>query len=283
MSTPPFLALPDGVHQRTVQTARGDFAALDNAAALTESPRGAALLIPGFTGSKEDYIAVLEPLAAHRIRALAYDQRGQYETVGPQDPAEYSLGSFAADALEISHQLPQPCALAGHSFGGLVVREAALTAPNAVAGIALIGSGPSAIPDEQQPLLRHFVQIMNDHGLEAVWEGKRALEAEAGVAIPAPDIDEFLRKRFLANTPASLEAMIGLLCSEPDRVAELAPRCPRGVVIVGGRDDVWSPQQQREMAKILVVEVVEIPDAGHSPAVDAPEATVEALLRLYDD
>ena len=40
------------------------------------------LLVPGYTGSKEDFIAVLAPLAAAGHEVLAIDQRGQYESPG---------------------------------------------------------------------------------------------------------------------------------------------------------------------------------------------------------
>ena len=74
MSTPVSLTLPDCVTARTISTPRGGFAALD---ALPPSRRGGqdgatALLVPGFTGSKEDFLAVLEPLASDGFRRAYY-------------------------------------------------------------------------------------------------------------------------------------------------------------------------------------------------------------------
>ena len=73
MSTPTSLELPDGVRRTTIRTARGAFAALEAAPASGVCERDAALLVPGYTGSKEDFLAILDLLAdgSRRYRQLA--------------------------------------------------------------------------------------------------------------------------------------------------------------------------------------------------------------------
>lgn len=130
MSTPPFLTLPRCARALRLSTSRGGFAALR---AEPDGPvRGSALLVPGFTGSKEDFIALLEPLAAAGYRVTAVDQRGQYETGGPDDPAAYAVEALGADVRALTEAVAAdggPPHLLGHSFGGQVVREAVLAAP----------------------------------------------------------------------------------------------------------------------------------------------------------
>src|SRR5690606_17974139 len=125
MSTPPFLDLPPSARALRMATARGEFAVHE---AVPDGPvRGAALLVPGFTGSKEDFIALLDPLAKAGFRTVAVDQRGQYETKGPADPAAYRLTELALDVLALTSELGReghPVHVLGHSFGGLVVRTA---------------------------------------------------------------------------------------------------------------------------------------------------------------
>ena len=283
VSIPPFIEPPSGVSATPLATRRSTFAALDNAEALADSAIGSAVLVPGFTGSKEDFIATLAPLAARRIRAVSFDLTGQYETPGPADVDQYSLAGFAADVWAVASLLPRPIVLVGHSFGGLVVREAILADPLAADGLALIASGPGAIPSEQQEVLRRFVDVMATYGLEAVWHGKRALDAAAGAIMPAAEIDEFLTKRFLSNAPASLQAMIELLCGAADQVDALATVAPRTAVVVGVDDDAWPPSDQRHMAKRLGATLLELPGVGHSPAVDAPDAVADAVAALIVD
>ncbi|TGB13279.1 alpha/beta hydrolase, partial [Streptomyces palmae] len=79
MSTPPTLTLPSCATASRLVTARGEFA-MHDARPAAGPVRGTALLVPGFTGSKEDFIALLEPLATAGFRVVAVDGRGQYET-----------------------------------------------------------------------------------------------------------------------------------------------------------------------------------------------------------
>jgi pimeloyl-ACP methyl ester carboxylesterase len=266
------------VTPHAVTTDRGTFAVLDNRSAVDE-PRGSAVLVPGFTGSKEDFIALLAPLAARGVHALALDLAGQYETTRPDDTV-YSLGGFAADVWSVTHQLAGPRVLVGHSFGGLVVREAVLSDPLSAQGLVIVASGPAALPDDQQRVLRMFAQVLQAQGPAAVWQAKQALEEAAGTT-PAPaEIDAFLTARFLAHAPASLLAMIEVLTDGEDQVDALASVAPPSVVVVGGKDDAWPVPEQRAMAQRLGARLVELPEARHSPAVDDPEATADAIASL---
>src|SRR5690606_20183834 len=80
MSVPKTLVLPAGVTSTVVDTSRGPFAAL--VASAGGDRHGHVLLVPGWTGSKEDFAALLPLLADAGFDVTAYDQRGQYETPG---------------------------------------------------------------------------------------------------------------------------------------------------------------------------------------------------------
>lgn len=285
VSIPPFLDLPKGVTTRKITTARGAFASLDNEAAVQTGQSGhdgTALFIPGFTGSKEDFIAVLGPLARRGRRAVALDLQGQYESAGPTEQDAYSIGGFAADVLTLARELPRPLHLVGHSLGGLVAREVVLADPLLVETLTLLSSGPAAIPSAHQPRMQLFAQVLAQHGLEVVWAAKQALEEEEGTTRPTdPAIAQFVSERFLASSAGSLLAMVDILCSEPDRLDELSAVAPRTLVMFGQADDVWSPEEQRQMAKTLACELKELPGIGHSPAAEAPEETAAALEAFW--
>ncbi len=286
MSIPPFLHLPNGVLARTIRTGRGEFAALDNKAAIAsgngQDPAGYALLIPGFTGSKEDFIAVLAPLAAAGRHAIAIDLMGQYQSQGPPDASDYSLGGFAADVLAIIAEMHWPADLVAHSLGGLVAREAVLADPLAASSLVLMDSGPGALPPAHHQRMHLFAQVLAMQGLETVWSAKQALEEQEGINPPTdPEIAQFLTDRFLANSPGSLLSMVDLLCTAADRIDELAAVTPRTLVCFGDHDDVWSPAEQRAMGEALGSSIVEFPDTGHSPAGERPAETVDALLNFW--
>lgn len=278
VSIPPFLIPPPGVSCEQQVNSRGTYATLDNRT-LVRQPRGAALLVPGFTGSKEDFIALLQPLATRGLRGVALDLSGQFETPLTDD-GRCSLGGFALDVGAVAATLPRPLALVGHSFGGLVVRETILSNPNAADGLAFIATGPGPIPLVQQQVLQRFRQVLDEHGLEAVWQGKQALDAATGAPVPSPEIESFLAKRFVGNASASLVAMINALCTVEDRTDELSTVAPATMVVIGERDDVWPIEEQRDLAGRLSAQVVSLPGAGHSPAVDDPDAVADAIASL---
>ena len=278
VSIPPFLTPPPGVTSQQQVNSRGTYATLDNVQ-LAQDASGAALLVPGFTGSKEDFIALLAPLASKKIRAVAVDLSGQFETPVSGD-GTCSLAGFASDVWAVAAALPRPLALVGHSFGGLVVREAILSNPLAADGLVLIASGPAAVPTSQQEVLDRFAHVMDTHGLDAVWQGMQAMNAAAEQPSPPAEIQEFLARRFAANAPVSLQAMIQELHNTSDLSEALATVVPPTTVVIGGRDDVWPVDEQRAMAGRLRATVVELPTAGHSPAVDDPEAVADAIASL---
>ncbi len=147
MSTPTSLDLPDGVRRTTIHTARGAFAALEAVPASGVCEREAALLVPGYTGSKEDFLAILDLLANASRHVVAVDMRGQFETPGADDPGGYSAAALGADIAAIMHATGARH-LVGHSYGGLIGREAVLAGTGSGAEIAsstLMSSGPAAL------------------------------------------------------------------------------------------------------------------------------------------
>lgn len=287
MSTPPFLTLPGCTRAVQLATGRGDFAALE--ATPSGPTRGTALLVPGFTGSKEDFIALLEPLAEAGYRTVAVDQRGQYQTGGPADPTVYGIEELARDVLALSAELDGdgPLHLLGHSFGGQVVRQAVLAAPPAGElpwrSLTLLSSGPGPIDPVEGARTKLLLDALGTMDLESIWQVMRQMDKAAGApAGPVePEIGEFLHRRWLANVPQAVHAMGRHLVSAPDRVAELAAVPLPVQVISGVRDYAWPIPEQAAMAGRLRARHVMVDDAGHSPNAEQPTATAAALAGFW--
>ena len=281
VSIPPFLGLPRGVSHSRVRAREVELATLSTD---TETARQRALFVPGFTGSKEDFIALLPLLHQAGVHAVAYDQLGQFESTTDADEQRFMLEELAADAVALSESIwptgPRPH-LVGHSLGGLVARAAALQSPGAFRSITLLASGPAAVPEHQQAPLRGLRAALPQLDLVQVWDVKQAMDAQAGIEPPAPDVQEFLRRRWISSSPAGFRAKAEILLAEVDRVAQLRATGLPVCVTTGTADDVWSPAQQAEMAQRLAGYHVRIQDAGHSPAADAPAATAAALLGFW--
>lgn len=250
-------------------------------AVLTAGDGPPVLFVPGYTGTKEDFLPLLPVLAAAGIRAVAMDLPGQYETPGPDDPAAYTPDALAPSVLAVAASLGRPH-LVGHSFGGLVARAAAIAAPDAVRSLVLLDSGPAAIGGDRRERMAALEPVLAAGGLPAVYEALRTVAAAdpAWVALPAAH-KAFLRERFLAGSAAGLRGMGDALRAEPDRTDELKATGIPLLVAYGEHDDAWSPAVQAQMAARLGAETVVIRDAIHSPAVQQPAATARGLLAFW--
>ena len=299
MSTPRTLRLPEEVRRVTVETARGSFAALEALPATGVAERQPALLIPGYTGSKEDFLPVLGPLARAGRRVIAIDMRGQYESPAAADAGGYSLPALAADVALIADALgalrsdgaERPGArhihLLGHSFGGLVARELLLAQAARVGSLTMMSSGPGALTGPRAAVLRAVLSQLEPGppgGLAAevrrIWDTQ--LEPAAIADGTPADVIDFLRTRMLRSCPTGLWSMGHGLLGCPDRTSALATMGAPLLVIYGENDDAWEPSVQDQMAHRLGAERVCIPGAAHSPAVEAPETVASALTMFWN-
>jgi pimeloyl-ACP methyl ester carboxylesterase len=284
VSTPPYLDLPTRVRRVSIATSTSTLAALR--ADPDGPPVGAIVLVPGWTGSKEDFIAVLAPLAERGWTVLAYDHRGQYESAGPDDEGAYTLAALAHDLLDVVASLgPEPVHVVGHSFGGLVAREAALASGGeGLASLTLLCSGPGTLPQRHHDGLGALHAALPHVPLEVVYDVKEAADLEGGWTPPTPEIAAFMRARFVSNNPFGLRAMTGILLDTPDRTDELVALARDGfpvTVAYGPDDDAWTLAEQDRVAAQLGGAALVVPECGHSPAAENPEPTADLLDQLF--
>ena len=293
MSTPRSLRIPADVSPRIIETPRGLFAALSALPASGSSEHQPALLVPGYTGSKEDFLAILESLARAGRPVTAIDMRGQYQSHPADSKAGYELEELAADLVSLATAIAGDAGrvhLLGHSFGGLIARQAALATPGAFLSLTLLGSGPGTIGGLRAQALRDLLEYLEPAGIDIellgamvkqVWYDQMKPQAEAEGT--APDIIDFLASRTLLSCPLGLAEMARHLLDCPDRTAELAEieHLPK-LVSYGENDDAWPPHVQDAMAARLGAQRIRIPGAAHSPAVEAPETTAAMLTAFWN-
>ncbi|MFJ8084082.1 alpha/beta fold hydrolase [Streptomyces sp. NPDC096205] len=284
MSKPPTLDPPVGARAYRLHTARGDFAVVDHDAEPGRPRKGVALLLPGFTGSKEDFHLLHQPLAARGYRTVAVDGRGQFESEGPRDDeSAYAQQELARDVLAQAAALRDagPLHLLGHSLGGQIARAAVLLDHSPFASLTLVASGPARISASQQARVKLLHDALAVMTMEEVWEAIRATDPPEDVDGPSAGQDH-LRRRWLRHQPAQLLATGRQLCSEPDRVAELAALPLPFHVLSGSFDDTWPVPLLDEMAVRLHAHRTVVEGAEHSPNVDQPLRTAEALAGFWD-
>ncbi|MFD7505519.1 alpha/beta fold hydrolase [Streptomyces sp. NPDC059850] len=286
MSRPPFLTLPPGARAYRLSTARGAFAVHD--ARPDRAARGTVVLVPGFTGSKEDFIALLEPLATAGFRAVAVDGRGQYESPGPRDETAYAQDELARDLLAqataVADEAAGPVHVLGHSLGGLIARAAVLLDPAAFASFTIMSSGPAAIAPPQQERTKLLIDALSVMDMESVWQAMRDLDPpEAADEVTPPGVRDFLHARWMGTVPEQLMATGRQLNAEPDRVGELAATALPKHVLSGEVDYAWPVSLMDAMAERLSARRTVIEGAEHSPNADRPHPTADALIGFWND
>jgi pimeloyl-ACP methyl ester carboxylesterase len=283
LSTPPSLALPPGTRRVELALSTGPLAALETVPDPAADAHAELVCVPGFTGSKEDFLPMLAPLAAAGVRVLAVDQRGQCDSPGLPAPAPYTLRGYGEELRELIAQRARPGVavhLLAHSFGGYVARQALIHGPALpLASVTLLGTGPGAVPRPAADRVRLFLAI--SRMIDPV-AGNRLLLLDRH---PDPAVQVFIRHRIRGNDTRALRAMARWLLDEPDRVDALAAALRRDAlpcfVVCGADERTWRVPEQRGMAARLGAPFTAIPGGGHSVNVEQPRRLAEALLGFW--
>ena len=187
--------------------------------------------------------------------------------------------SMAAIATRILAEAPPRFALAGHSMGGYIAFEIMRQAPERVERLALINT--QARPDMPEGTANRRLQMAAaDSGNYA-----KAMDAFYAMLVhPIRRDDDALkaemRAMFADVAPAEFirqqTAIIGRVDSRPT-LATI--RCPT-LVLTGDQDLLLPHHLSEEMAQgIAGATLVTIPDCGHMPQFERPDATTQALVR----
>ena len=241
--------------------------------------KGVVLVVPGYTGSKEDWRTFMPVLRDAGWTAVAISRRGQADSAAPTEGPAYSLEEEAADVVRVARLLDDgaPVHLIGHSLGGVIVRAAAIQDPSAFRDVVQFCSGPHGWPYRKVAELT----ILHDTGgnlrqlfdaTNPLWAGRPDEEL--------PDDPRFVRDRFDATSPLSVVAGGHILEDHVDTSAELRATGLPVLVAHGEWDMAWPIPWQREMAEREGAEYHVIPQSYHGPQVENPAGTIAAFDRF---
>jgi pimeloyl-ACP methyl ester carboxylesterase len=174
-------------------------------------------------------------------------------------------------AHHIDQRWGRPVLVCGHSTGGAIALQLAISRPDAVLGLVLVDTGAH----------------MRGHGdvdaildrIRADWGDElRAAALDRSFLVPlSPEV----RAGFLDWAAAlSQQAVYDVLASQRDLdlTSDLAGVEPPVVVVHGRHDRARPPEQGRELAESLPRAEFRLVDAGHTPVWETPEAVATAVL-----
>ena len=269
-------ALPSGVTRTRFTAPSGSLAGL--VVGTPSLPR--VLLVPGATGSKEDFILMMPLLAAAGFRVESYDLAGQYESADagphhllpPHSRYEYDL--FLDDLIAVLEAGGTPVHVLGYSFAGIVAQLALTRRPELFASLALLSCPPEA-GFRSIKRVGAAAGLVSDRMAAAlmIWGIRRNI-----IRVP-PGRLRLARQRFSLTSRSSVDDIIGLMRNAPDLTEVLAAASVPKLVAVG-EHDLWPLALHAGFARSIDATLA-VYRSGHNPCEASPHQLCRDLIALY--
>lgn len=249
----------------------------------------AFVLVHGFTGCRADWETQL-PALAKLGRTIAIDQRGQGES-DRADRATYHFAQLADDLRGFADALGlERFDLLGHSMGGMVAQRFALAHPDRVASLVLMDTASASLGDRMpRDMFEKGAALARAAGMQKLHEIIRANAASSPLRTAADrrleqewGADRYwsrVQKAFTAMDVEAFEALgtqLGSAEATTPRLGEI--RCATTVLVGAGDTPFLEPSKVMHHA-IAGSKLAVIPDAGHCPQIEAPDAWLAAIER----
>lgn len=221
----------------------------------------AVLLTHGFAASSQMWAATVAALETDH-RAIVWDQLGHARSDAPDDPAVYSVAA-SLDAMVgiLDVEQVDDAVLVGHSLGGYLSLELALTHPDRVRALVLVDTGPGYRSergrDQWNEMAEGFARTLDEDGLAGLARISGSAEVDSGLHRSAAGLAHSAR---------------GVLKQTDGHVMEgLASIAAPTLVVVGERDRPFLAGSQYMADKISGARLAVIDGAGHAPPVTHPD------------
>ena len=214
----------------------------------------------------------------HGRNVLALDLPGHGRSEGPPIPTIAGMADWILGALD-AHEIPT-AGIVGHSMGALVALElanrAANRTPERIDRIAGIGVGyPMKVSEAFLEAARKNEQTAFD--METIW-GHAAQVPFGGNPNPGMWMYGDMLARLGRLAPGVLYNDLKACNEYSSDFANV--KCP--VLLILGRRDVMTPPRAASLLQKLPNVKTELVDlSGHSLMSEAPDATLEALVRFF--
>jgi len=237
----------------------------------------AVIFLHGIGGAARGWAPQAQSFAKAGFHPVPLDLPG-YGARPPIDSMTFDDLAADVEAVIDRDKLQRPV-LVGHSMGGMIVQTMLRRRPDGYRAAVLVGTSP-AFGNPEGDFQKKFVA----ERLAPLESGKTmtdlAPEIVDGMMGPSPDQKgRTLAIDLMGATPASTyRAAVHCLVRFDERTNLGCIRCPV-LCLVGEHDrNAPAPMMQRMAAKIPGAQYVCLPDVGHLPNLEAPQAFDRAVL-----
>lgn len=205
------------------------------------------------------------------LRRIAFDKRGHGLSATP--PGPWTVEDLAADVIALMDHLGLDRAvIAGCSIGGQIAQVLAADHPDRVSALVLSNTGAKLGTAESWA---DRISAVQTGGIGSIAE--TILERWFAPAFLSSDEVRPWRSLLLGCDPAGYVETCAAL-SRADLRGRVGRIAVPVVMIAGGQDRASPPAVVHGTAAMIPgARVVDLPESGHIPAIDAPE-TVAALI-----
>ena len=237
----------------------------------------------GLLMSGDMFSAQVKAFSEH-YRCIAYDHRGQGKSEVTK--SGYDMDSLAEDAAELIRRLDAaPCHFVGLSMGGFVGMRLAIHHPKLLKSLVLLET--SADPEQEENLFSY--RLLNFVGR---WFGFRIvagrvmeiLFGKTFMSDPEREAERKLWRDRLVNNHRLGITRAARAVIERDGVFEQLGRINTPTLIIVGEEDTATDadKARRMHGAIENSQLVEIPSAGHSSAIEQPGAVNAAIATFLE-
>ncbi len=249
------------------------------------------VLVHGFGGAKDDFADHRDEFARDHT-VVTFDHRGHGASDAPAELDAYSFERLRADTLAVADAAGlDRFRLLGHSMGGMLARGIAIGAPDRVSALVMMDTSPGPIPGFDPELIELAVTVAVDEGKDAL---KALLDLTTPLDTPAykrvldqrPGYQEFCDRKWNDLSHIMWAALARGIARQPDELDAMRSLTMPVLVIVGDQDEAFLPPSHAMVGAIAGAQLALIPDAGHSPQFENPDAWFAALdgfLASLDD
>lgn len=227
------------------------------------------VLVHGAGGTHLHWPPHLRRLEGHTVYALDLPGHGRSEGKGRTSVPEYRDVVLAwADAIGLEQFV-----LAGHSMGGAIAQEFALTFPTRLVGIVLVATGAR---------LRVHPKILQ--GLQESPEETVRLIAEWAYGENPTDQMLRLYVRRMLEIPPEVTHGDFAACNVWDRMTDIGAITVPTLIIGGEADKLTPPKYARYLHDhIPNSRLVMVPGAGHMVMLEAPDLVAREIAAFLRD
>ncbi len=240
----------------------------------------------GMTGSHHDWVNQV-PALTSKYKMITWDCLGHGKSEAPTSENDYSIEIFAeAISSLLKHLQVNKCCLVGHSMGGFTALEFVISHPEIISALVLVdtSSGDFERAPGYDEIRKKLDELARTEGLEAAFE--------YGVAHNPMTQERFKKHPELReiSKQKTMQTSVDGYVYAPRTFLQWQPVTPRlseikapTLIFLGEEDTNFIKASNALKEGIPNSRLEIIPNVGHSPHEEAPDAFNNVLLKFLEE